>query len=188
MMWNLRKNRLRDSIDSIIEAWQLQDSRQTTIRHLILAGYKLANQVLDQATGFFYDLVFEKHFIKTGLLYTVELMVLEEDELLDEIRLPEWTDKTVRDRIYRLALNPAIHLKQTERLRDLWIELLEIANFADRHQQQFESILKPLSDVLLMPKHSIAPGGNFRGHAISRSGEGIRLKDLEFRRRCLSLF
>ena len=155
-----RKELLRNSIDSIIETWQLEDSRQTTIRHLILAGYKLANQVLDQATGLFYDLVFEKHFIETGLLHTVELMVLEEDELLDEIRLPEWTDKTVRDRIYRLALNPAIHPKQTERLRDLWVELLEIANFAHRHQQQFESILKPLSDVLLMPEHSTAPGGN----------------------------
>ena len=149
---------LRNSIDSIIETWQLEDSRQTTIRHLILAGYKLANQVLDQATGLFYDLVFEKHFIETGLLRTVELMVLEEEELLAEIRLPEWTDKTVRDRLHRLALNPAIHPKQTERLRDVWVELLEIANFAYRHQLQFESILKPLSDVLLMPKHSTASG------------------------------
>ncbi len=162
-----RKESLRNSIDLIIEAWQLQDSRQTTIRHLILAGYKLANQVLDQATGLFYDLVFEKYFIEAGLLRTIELMVLEEGELLDEIRLPEWTDKTVRDRIYRLALNPAIHPKQTERLRDLWIELLEIANFADRHQQQFESILKPLSDVLLMPKHSTAPSGNSGARNIS---------------------
>ena len=149
-----KKESLRNSIDLIIETWQLQDSRQTTIRHLILSGYKLANQVLDQAIGLFYNLVFEKHFIETGLLRTVELMMLEEGELLDETRLPEWTDKTVRDRLHRLALNPTIHPKQTERLRHLWIELLEIANFASRHQQQFESILKPLSDVLLMPRHS----------------------------------
>ena len=171
-----REESLRNSIDSIIETWQLEDSRQTTIRHLILAGYKLANQVLDQATGLFYDLVFEKHFIETGLLRTVELMVLEEEELLDEIRLPEWTDKTVRDRLHRLALNPAIHPKQTERLRDVWIELLEIANFASRHQLQFESILKPLSDVLLMPKHptasgtrnvSLRRGNTFEGFGIS---------------------
>ena len=162
-----KKGSLRGSIDSIIETWQLQDLRQTTIRHLILSGYKLANQVLDQATGLFYDLLFEKHFIETGLLRTVELMVLEEEELLDEIRLPEWTDKTVRDRLHRLALNPAIHPKQTERLRDLWVELLEIANFADRHQQQFESILKPLSDVLLMPKHSAVAGGNSGARNIS---------------------
>ena len=162
-----RKESLRNSIDSIIETWQLQDSRQTTIRHLILAGYKLANQVLDQATGLFYDLVFEKHFIETGLLCTVELMVLEEGELLDEIRLPAWTDKTVRDRLHRLALNPSIHPKQTERLREIWIELLEIANFADRHQQQFEFILKPLSDVLLMPNRSTAPGGNSGARNIS---------------------
>ncbi len=179
-----RKKSLRSSIDAIIEAWQLQDSRQTTIRHLILAGYKLANQVLDQATGLFYDLVFEKYFIETGLLRTVELMVLEEGELLDEIRLPEWTDKTVRDRIYRLALNPAIHPKQTERLRDLWIELLEIANFADRHQHQFESILKPLSDILLMPKHATAPGGSSGARNISlRRGntfEGFGISDKIF--------
>ena len=162
-----RKQLLEASIDSIIETWQLQDSRQTTIRHLILSGYKLANQVLDQATGLFYDLVFEKHFIETGLLSMVELMVLEEGELLQEIRLPEWTDKTVRDRLHRLALNPAIHPKQTERLRDLWIELLEIANFANRHQQQFESILKPLSDVLLMPKHSTASGRNSGARNVS---------------------
>ncbi len=155
-----RKKLLRNSIDSIIETWQLQDSRQTTIRHLILSGYKLANQVLDQATGLFYDLVFEKHLLETGLLRTVELMVLEEEELLEEICLPEWTDKTVRDRLHRLALNPTIHPKQTERLRDLWIELLEIANFTSRHQQQFESVLKPLSDILLMPRHSTASAQN----------------------------
>ena len=162
-----RKEWLRSSIDSIIETWQLQDSRQTTIRHLILSGYKLANQVLDQATGLFYDLVFEKHFIEAGLLCTVELMVLEEGELLDEIRLPEWTDKTVRDRLHRLALSPTIHPKQIERLRNLWIELLEIANFASRHQQQFESIIKPLSDVLLMPRHSTTSTQNSGARNIS---------------------
>ena len=155
-----RKESLKSSIDSIIEIWQLQDSRQTTIKHLILSGYKLANQVLDQAIGLFYDLVFEKHFIETELLGTIELMVLEEGELLDEIRLPEWTDKTVRDRLHLIALNPSIHLKQTERTRSLWVELLEIANFANRHQQQFEAILKPLSDVLLTPKQPSASGGN----------------------------
>ena len=162
-----KKEALKNSIDAIIEAWQLQDSRQTTIKHLILSGYKLANQVLDQATGLFYDLVFEKRFIETGLLSKVELMVLEEGELLDEIRLPEWTDKVVRDRLHRLTLNPAVHPKQTERLRTLWVELLEIANFANRYQQQFESILKPLSDVLLMPKHAETSRGSSEGRNIS---------------------
>ena len=179
-----RKESLRSSIDSIIEIWQLQDSRQTTIRHLILSGYKLANQVIDQAIGLFYDLVFEKHFIETGLLGTVELMVLEDEELLDEIRLPEWTDKTVRDRLHLSALNPSIHLKQTERLRSLWVELLEIGNFANRYQQQFEGILKPLSDVLLMPKHPSASGGNSGGSNISlRRGntfEGFEISDKMF--------
>ena len=179
-----RKESLRSSIDSIIEIWQLQDSRQTTIRHLILSGYKLANQVLDQAIGLFYDLVFEKHFIETELLGTVELMVLEEGELLDEIRLPEWTDKTVRDRLHLIALNPSIHLKQAERIRSLWVELLEIANFANRHQQQFEAILKPLSDVLLMPKQPSASGGNSGTRNISlRRGntfEGFEISEEMF--------
>ena len=179
-----KKESLRSSIDSIIEAWQLEDSRQTTVRHLILSGYKLANQVLDQATGLFYNLVFEKHFINTGLLSTVELMALEDGELLEEIRLPEWTDKTVRDRLHRLALNPAIHPKQTERLRDLWIELLEIANFANRHQQQFESILKPLADVLLMLKHSTTSGrsSGARNIALRRGNtfEGFRISEQMF--------
>lgn len=175
-----RKESLRHSIDSIIETWQLQDSRQTTIRHLILAGYKLANQVLDQATGLFYDLVFEKHFIETDLLQTVELMVLEEEELLDEIRLPEWTDKTVRDRLHLLGLNPAIHPKQTERLRDLWVELIEIANFAHRYHQQFESILKPLADILLMPKHSTASGTRNISLRRGNTFEGFGISDRMF--------
>ena len=175
-----RKESLRHSIDSIIETWQLQDSRQTTVRHLILSGYKLANQVLDQATGLFYDLIFEKHFIETGLLRTVDLMVLEEGELLDEIRLPEWTDKTIRDRLHRLALNPTIHPKQTERLRNLWIELLELANFASRYQQQFESILKPLSDVLLMPKHSTSSGARNISLRRGNAFEGFGISEQMF--------
>ena len=182
-----RKALLRRSIDSIIETWQLQELRQTTIRHLILSGYKLANQVLDQATGLFYDLVFEKHFIETGLLSKVELMVLENEELLGEIRLPEWTDKTVRDRLHRVALNPTSHPKQTERLRNLWIELLEIGNFASRHDQQFESILKPLSDILLMPRlpqsdTSSPENSGSRNISLRRGNafEGFEISDREF--------
>ncbi len=175
---------LNTGIDSIIEMWQLEDSRQTTVRHLVLSGYKLANQVLDQAIGLFYDLVFEKHFIETGLVGTVELMALEDGELLDDIRLPEWTDKTVRDRLHLLALNPSIHSEQTERLRRLWTELLEIANLASRHRQQFETVLKPLSDVLLMPKQPSISGGNSgaRNIPIRRGNtfEGFEVSDEMF--------
>ncbi|MCZ6679832.1 MAG: hypothetical protein O7E52_21580 [Candidatus Poribacteria bacterium] len=147
-----RKDLLKRSIDPILEAWQLQDLRQTTIRHLILSGYKLANQVLDRATGLFYDSVFEKYFIEKELLRTVDLLVLENGELLEPVSLPEWTEKTVRDRLHRFALNAAIHPKQIERHRKLWMELLELGNFVSRHQQQFEAVLKPLADILLMPK------------------------------------
>ena len=178
-----RKDLLKRSIDQILESWQLQDLRQTTLRNLILSGYKLANQVLDQATGLFYDLVFEKRFIETGLLKTVDLLVLEDGENLDPVPLPAWTTKTVGDRLHRFALNPTIHAKQIERLRNLWTELLEIGNFASRYQQQFEAILRPLADILLMTKQpktdtssaeargarniSLRKGNTFEGFAVS---------------------
>jgi hypothetical protein len=182
-----RKALLKRSIDPILEAWQLQDIRQTTIRHLILSGYKLANQVLDQASGLFYDLVFEKHFIEAGLIGTVDLLVLENGEFLGEIHLPEWTEKTVRDRLHRFGLNPAIHPKQLERLRNLWVELLEIGNFASRHQQQFESILNPLADILLMrkqPKTDTSPTESLSSRKISlrkeNTFEGFEISEQEF--------
>jgi hypothetical protein len=149
-----QKDRLKGSIDSMVQDWQLQDLRQTTLKQLILASYKLANQVLDRATAMFYDLVFEKHFIQTGQIKPIELQVLEDGKVLNQVHLPEWTKKTVRDRLHLFGLKPSIHPKQIERLRGLWLEFLEIANLASRNKQQFDIILEPLVDILLSTKSS----------------------------------
>ena len=79
---------LAQSIDPMIEFWQLQDNQQLTLNHLIQSSYRLANQVLDRAAGLFHDLVFEQDFIETGLVNQVELLTFEDNELLDEIYLP----------------------------------------------------------------------------------------------------
>ena len=149
-----QKDQLKQSIDTMVQDWQLQDLRQTTLKQLILASYKLANQVLDRATAMFYDLAFEKHFIQTGKIKSVNLQVLEDGKVLNQVHLPEWTKKTVRDRLHLFALKPSVHPKQIERLRSLWLEFLEIANFASRNNQQFDAILEPLVDILISPKSS----------------------------------
>lgn len=155
----LKKAELERDIAPLVESWQIYELRQTTLRHLVLSSYRLANQMLDLATGIFYDLAFEKYFIQSGLIQPVEFLVVENGELLDTIYLPTWTKRSVRDLLNRFALNSSVHSKQIERLRTIWLELLEIANFATRHNQEFESILKPLVDLLLAPKGSLTPSG-----------------------------
>ncbi|MDE0505373.1 MAG: hypothetical protein OXI86_14950, partial [Candidatus Poribacteria bacterium] len=134
-----KRDELQNIIDPMIESWQIYDLRQTTLKSIILSGYKLANQVLDRATGILYNLLFERYFIESGYAHTIEAVILENGELVDEVHLPSWTKKTVRDRLHRVALNTSIHPKQIERLRTLWLELLQVANFASRHRQQFET-------------------------------------------------
>ena len=149
-----KKDQLKTSVDSMVQDWQLQDLRQTTLKQLILTSYKLANQVLDRATAMFYDLAFEKHFVQPGKIKPINLQVLEDGKVLNQVSLPEWTKKTVRDRLHLFALKPSVHPKQIERLRGLWLEFLEIANFASRNNQQIDTILEPLIDILLSPKSS----------------------------------
>ncbi|MDE0297722.1 MAG: hypothetical protein OXN17_03760 [Candidatus Poribacteria bacterium] len=153
-----KRDELRNIIDPMIESWQVYDLRQTTLKSIILSGYKLANQVLDRATGILYNLLFERHFIEPGYVHTIEAFILENGELIDEVHLPSWTKKTVRERLHRFALNASVHPKQIGRLRSLWLELLQIANFASRHRQQFEAVLQPLLDPLLMSKQSASDG------------------------------
>ncbi len=154
-----KKEELERDIGPLTESWQIYELRQTTLRHLVLSSYRLANQMLDLATGIFYDLAFEKYFIHPGLIQTVEFLIVEDGELLDTIYLPTWTKKSVRDLLNRFALNASVHPKQIERLRTIWLELLDIANFAAQHNQEFEAILKPLVDLLLAPKGSLTPSG-----------------------------
>ena len=143
---------LTQNIDSMIEFWQLQDNQQLTLNHLIQSSYKLANQVLDRAAGLFHDLVFEQDFIQTDLVRQVELLTFENYERLDEIYLPQWTRATVREKMAGFTLRSTLHATQIERLTTIWLELLELANFVSQHKQDFEEVIQPLVDLLLMAK------------------------------------
>jgi hypothetical protein len=147
-----KKEVLVQSIDPMIEFWQLQDNPQLTLNHLIQSCYKLANQVLDRATGLFHDLVFEHDFINTELVKRVELLTFENNELLDEIYLPKWTRGTVREKMTGIALRSTLHSVQIERLGTIWLELLGLANFASQHRQDFETVIQPFVDLLLAAK------------------------------------
>ena len=147
-----QKEGLTQNIDPMIEFWQLQDNPQLTLNHLIQSCYKLANQVLDRATGLFHDLVFEQDFIETGLVKQVDLLIFENNELLDEIYLPNWTRGTVREKIAGIALRSTVHASQIERLGTIWLELLGLANFVSQRKQDFEVVIQPLVDLLLAIK------------------------------------
>ena len=147
-----KKEVLTQNIDPMIEFWQLQDNPQLTLNHLIQSCYKLANQVLDRATGLFHDLVFEHDFIKTGLVRQVDLLIFENNELLDGIYLPKWTRGTVREKIAGVALRSTLHAFQIERLGTIWLELLGLANFVSQRKQDFEVVIQPLVDLLLATK------------------------------------
>ena len=143
---------LTQNIDPMIEFWQLQDNQQLTLNYLIQSSYKLANQVLDRAAGLFHNLVFEQDFFETGLVEQVELSTFENNELLNEIYLPKWTRGTVREKMASVALRSTLHATQIERLTTIWLELLELANLASQHKRDFENVIQPLVDLLLVPK------------------------------------
>ena len=143
---------LKENIDPMIEFWQLQDNQQLTLNHLIQSSYKLANQVLDQAAGLFHDLVFEQDFIETELVKQVEISTFENNELLNEIYLPQWTRGTVREKMAGITLRSTLHATQVERLTTIWLELLELANFAGQHKRDFETVIQPLINLLLAAK------------------------------------
>ena len=140
---------LKENIDPMIEFWQLQDNQQLTLNHLIQSSYKLANQVLDRAAGLFHDLVFEQDFIETELVKLVEFSAFENNECLNEIYLPQWTRGTVREKMAGITLRSTLHATQVERLTTIWLELLELANFASQHKQDFETVIQPLVNLLL---------------------------------------
>ena len=143
---------LTENIDPMIEFWQLQDDQQLTLNYLIQSSYKLANQVLDRAAGLFHDLVFEQDFVETELVKQIELATFENNESLDEIYLPKWTRGAVREKMASVALRSTLHATQIERLTVIWLELLELANFASQHKQDFETVIQPLVDILLAVK------------------------------------
>lgn len=150
----------KDSIDPIIEFWQLEENQQFTLNHIIQSSYTLTNQVLDKAAALFYDLVFETNFIATGLVTPVRVKIFENDVSLDQVYLPEWTSGSVRERMTRIGLRSTLHAMQIERMRNVWLTFLEIANFASQHNQDFEKVIQPFENILLATKSATAQRNN----------------------------
>ena len=175
---------LTQNIDAMIEFWQLQDNQQLTLNHLIQSSYKLANQVLDRAAGLFHDLVFEQDFIQTDLVRQVELLTFENNERLDEIYLPQWTRATVREKMAGFTLRSTLHATQIERLATIWLELLELANFISQHKQDFEEVIQPLVDLLLMAKAGHGQRRSQQAQQRSRTANfpGFEIPDDTFQR------
>ncbi len=145
---------LRDKIEPIIAFWQLQENEQLTYNQMIQSSYILTNQVVEHANALFHDLVFETELIATGLINPVDLEIYSNDELQDVIYLPEWTSGTVREKMTRLALRSSFYPQQIERLRNIMLNLLEIANYASQHKQDFEQVFQPIETILLSTKSS----------------------------------
>lgn len=171
---------LRESIDPIIEFWQLQENHQFTLNHMIQSSYTLTNQILDKAAALFHDLVFETNFIATGFVVPVEANIFENDLPLDEIYLPEWTSGTVREKMTRIGLRSTLHPMQIERMRNVWLTLLEIANFASRHSQDFEKVIQSLENILLATKSATAQRNNRANRQTQPKFPGFEVTDTEF--------
>ena len=169
----------RQSIDPLIEFWQLQENHQFTLNHMLQSSYTLTNQVLDKAAALFHDLVFETDFIATGLVTPVELKIYENDNPIDDIYLPEWTSGTIREKMTRIALRSTLHPTQIERLRNVWLTLLEIANFASRHNQDFEKVIQPIDNILLATKSSTAQRNNRTPRQTQTKFTGFAVSDVE---------
>ncbi len=171
---------LRESIDPIIEFWQLQENHQFTLNHMIQSSYTLTNQILDKAAALFHELVFETNFIAAGLVVPVEAKIFEDDVPLDEIYLPEWTSGTIREKMARIGMRSTLHPMQIERMRNAWLTLLEIANFASQHNQDFEKVIQSLENILLATKPATAQRNNRANRQTQPKFPGFEVTDTEF--------
>lgn len=146
--------KLKDCIDPIIESWQLQETQQYTLNHMIQSSYTITNQICDFAVALYHDMLFEKNFISTGFVKPVHVTVLQDNIVQDELSLPEWTSGTIREKLTGIGLSSSMHPLQIERLRKLWLSFLEIANHANQHSCEFEGIINPIQTILLATKPS----------------------------------
>lgn len=169
---------LRGRIEPIIEAWQLQENEQLTCNQMIQSSYVLTNQVVEHANAIFSDLVFETEFIASGLVNSVDLKIYSNDVLQDSICLPEWTSGTVREKIARLALRSSFHPQQIERLRNVWLSLLDIANLASQHNQNFDQVIQPLETIILATKSS-SNQRNSQSNRKTAKFPGFEISDVE---------
>ena len=172
---------LKACIDPIIELWQLQDNQQNTLNYMIQSSYTLTNQLLDKASALFHDLVFEKDFISQGLVKPVALNIYQDNLPLEDVYLPEWTCGTVREKLTRIALRSTLHPTQIERMRDVWLSFIEIANFSSKHNQDFEKVIHPLQNLLLAAKSSTAQRNSRSARQTQTSFAGFEVGDKEFK-------
>lgn len=171
--------RLRDCIDSIIESWQLQESQQYTLNHMIQSSYTITNQVCDFAVALYHDMLFEKFFISTGYVKPVNVTVLQDNVVQDELSLPEWTSGTIREKLTGLGLSSSMHPLQIDRLRKIWLSFLEIANHANQHSCKFESIIEPIQTVLLAPKRTLNGPSTRTGRQKQKTFPGFDIDETE---------
>ncbi|MCG9126132.1 hypothetical protein JT359_00900 [Candidatus Poribacteria bacterium] len=146
--------KLTECIDLIIQSWHLQETQQYTLNHMIQSSYTITNQICDFAVALYHDMLFEKDFISTGFVNPVNVTVLQDDVVQDELSLPEWTSGTIREKLTGIGLSSSMHPSQIERLRKVWLALLEIANHANQHSCEFEGIIEPIQTVILATKSS----------------------------------
>lgn len=171
---------LQESIDPIIELWQLQEDQQYTLNHIVQSSYTLMYQVLDKALALFYELVFETDFITRGLVKPIPLNIFQDNVPLDEVYLPEWTSGTVREKLTRIGLRSTLHPKQIERMRSIWLSFLEIANFSSQHSEDFENVVQPLERVLLAVKQASAQRNSRTNRKTQSNFAGFEVDDKEF--------
>lgn len=171
---------LQESIGPIIELWQLQEDQQYTLNHIVQSSYTLMYQVLDKALALFYELVFETDFIAKGLVKPISLNIFQDDVLLDEVYLPEWTCGTIRDKLTRIGLRSTLHPKQIERMRSIWLSYLEIANFSSQHNQDFENVVQPLEKVLLADKQTSSQRNSRTNRQTQSNFSGFEVEDKAF--------
>ncbi len=173
-------NLLKEKIDPIIELWQLQENQQFTYNNIIQSSYILTYKVMDQAAALYYDLVFHSDFIDTELVKKVQLQITEDDVLLENIHLPEWTSGTVQEKITRIGLRSTWHPSQIERMRNVWLSCLEIANHASQHNQIFEKVIHPLETILLAPKSMSSQRNNNANRHSTAKINGFEIAEKEF--------
>ena len=170
---------LRANIELIIEHWQTQENQQLTYNHLIQSSYTLTNQMLDMATGLFHDLVIGTLLVSAGLVKPVELSISVDGDHQESIYLPEWTSGTVREKTDRMTIHSRLYPQQIERMRNVWLDLLGIANFSSQHNQDFENVVKPIENILLAAKPSSSQRNNQTNRQTATKFPGFDISDVE---------
>ena len=118
---------------------------------------------------------------RKGWFKPVALNIYQDTVPLDDVYLPEWTCGTVREKLTRIALRSTLHPTQIERMRDVWLSFIEIANFSSIHNQDFEKVIHPLQNLLLAAKSTTAQRNTRANRQTQTSFAGFEVGDKEFK-------